>query len=998
MLKMKQLKQNLKWLLLSIMLFAGASSAGAETSTLTFTAKCNGSGVADDNVAWTITSDGTESIFDANKGIHYGTSSAAVTYINLTTSGISGSITKIIVNASTANGVTATVGVTVGGSTFGGNPQSLSTSAADYTFEGNASGSIVVYVSKPSSAAKALYVKSIQVVYDTGGTAKANSEVTFPQSSYSATYPGTFTAPTATVANASTHTTVSDAEVSYSSDNTSVAEVNSSTGAVTLTGIGTATITAAFTGNDLYNGSSGSYTLTVSDSRTATTLSFPSDSYEAIIGESFSSPAATLKNASTNEVVSGATFSYTSSDPSVATVDGNTGEVSIEGEGRTIITASFAGDGTYQGSSATYTLTVSNPDDGNSFTWDLTTNSYSSASQSQVVWNSDYATMTLDKSSSSTNANNYLGGDSNNRTSSRFYKNQQLTISPVTGYKLKSIEFKATSTNYANALDASKWANATSSVSETLVTITPTAGTSDVTVTIGNTCGFNGVTVYYELSSSITPDAPTLTPSCTFWPKTTETASMTVTISPTSTGSTVRYTTDGSDPTTTNGHIVTSSTDITVIGTTTVKAIAYIGTSASGIASATYTEGQTVNSIAAFKALPEGTEARLYLSPDNNARVLHAFESEIYVRDNSGAICFYLASSLQNPVPEHDWHVAGWIIGKYQPFNNLPEFVATSNTTMDYLAIASPITEEATEPIAISANDFDSYKADWVKISDLRAECENNVSDDAGNTFKVYNKYNLTSSSYYQDLYDYALVDLTGLAVPYNNDREIVPIYYNNKRPIVYVIDENKNFTSPGSDIQNVTVRLVRTLSNTNWNTFCIPFDLPDFDGIIRKYEHAEGQTLVFVDDYIEAGKPYLVKPNEQIDNPIFENVRLSATPSQNIEEGDYTFAGIYSPTDIYTEDKSKLFLKTDGNLYYPTTESAGILKGMRAYFVVPAGSEGVKVKSDDDMSTMIEGIPSDIVPNEADVYSISGQLVGRSLEGLQRGIYIVNGKKVLIK
>ena len=143
-------------------------SAGGtpKTSTLTFTAKCNGSGTADDNVSWTVTSDGSESNFDDTKGIHYGTNSAQVTYIKLSTSGITGTITQVVVNASTASGVSATASVTVGGNAFGGNAQSLSTTASNYTFTGSAQGEIVVTVTKPSKAAKAIYVKSVIVTYN----------------------------------------------------------------------------------------------------------------------------------------------------------------------------------------------------------------------------------------------------------------------------------------------------------------------------------------------------------------------------------------------------------------------------------------------------------------------------------------------------------------------------------------------------------------------------------------------------------------------------------------------------------------------------------------------------------------------------------------------------------------------------------------------------------------------------------------------------------------
>lgn len=138
------------------------------TSTLTFEAKCNGSGTADDGASWTVTSDGTESNFDNTKGIHYGTGKAAVKYINLTTSGISGTITRVVVNASGASGVSATAGVTVGGNAFGGNTQSIGTTATNYTFDGSATGEIVVTVTKPASATGALYVKSIAVTYESG--------------------------------------------------------------------------------------------------------------------------------------------------------------------------------------------------------------------------------------------------------------------------------------------------------------------------------------------------------------------------------------------------------------------------------------------------------------------------------------------------------------------------------------------------------------------------------------------------------------------------------------------------------------------------------------------------------------------------------------------------------------------------------------------------------------------------------------------------------------
>lgn len=143
--------------------FTPTQGGGSSTSTLIFSTKCGGSGTADDGTSWTVTSDGTESTFDSDRGIHYGTNNAAVQYIKLTTSSISGTITRIVVNASAAS--TATVSVKVGNAAFGGEAQTLTSSANDYTFDGSASGEIEVTVTKPSSAKKALYVKSVIVTY-----------------------------------------------------------------------------------------------------------------------------------------------------------------------------------------------------------------------------------------------------------------------------------------------------------------------------------------------------------------------------------------------------------------------------------------------------------------------------------------------------------------------------------------------------------------------------------------------------------------------------------------------------------------------------------------------------------------------------------------------------------------------------------------------------------------------------------------------------------------
>lgn len=82
-------------------------------------------------------------------------------------------------------------------------------------------------------------------------------------------------------------------------------------------------------------------------------LSFPDDSYSVNIGETFTAPI--LTNPSNVAVT------YSSSDEDVAVVDENTGEVLIGDAGTTTITASFAGSSSYSANSASYELTVVDP-------------------------------------------------------------------------------------------------------------------------------------------------------------------------------------------------------------------------------------------------------------------------------------------------------------------------------------------------------------------------------------------------------------------------------------------------------------------------------------------------------------------------------------------------------------------------------------------------------------------------------------------------------------
>lgn len=88
----------------------------------------------------------------------------------------------------------------------------------------------------------------------------------------------------------------------------------------------------------------------------AVSLSFPKASYSVNIGEGFQAPVLSCNP----DAVAG-DVEFTSSNTAVATVDASTGAVEIVGVGETNITASYAGNDEYKEATASYTLSVIDP-------------------------------------------------------------------------------------------------------------------------------------------------------------------------------------------------------------------------------------------------------------------------------------------------------------------------------------------------------------------------------------------------------------------------------------------------------------------------------------------------------------------------------------------------------------------------------------------------------------------------------------------------------------
>lgn len=138
--------------------------------------------------------------------------------------------------------------------------------------------------------------------------------------------------------------------IRYASSDVSVASVNETTGEITIIGGGITTITAVKHGDATYQSASASYTLNVSKLEQAPLVFESENVLKQINDESFAVPL--FGGSGTGAIA------YSSSDPSIASVDTETGEVIVVAPGTTTITAFKNGDAVYLGASVSYVLEV----------------------------------------------------------------------------------------------------------------------------------------------------------------------------------------------------------------------------------------------------------------------------------------------------------------------------------------------------------------------------------------------------------------------------------------------------------------------------------------------------------------------------------------------------------------------------------------------------------------------------------------------------------------
>ena len=242
-----------------------------------------------------------------------------------------------------------------------------------------------------------------------------------------------------------------------------------------------------------------------------------------------------------------------------------------------------------------------------------------------------------------------------------------------------------------------------------------------------------------------------------------------------------------------------------------------------------------------------------------------------------------------------------------------------------------------------------------------------------------------------------------------------IKIYRKLKNIVTVDYDENdegiKAKLSENLNKENVTVNLKRNFkADGGWYSLCLPFDV-SADNMkkifgesvsVQEFASASGDEGVLMVNFtstengIKAGKPYLIKPSKDAENPVFKRIVITKDEPEIVEQAGYKFIGIFAPFELKAGDKTCRFLNgTDGTkLDYPSvTEN---LKGTRAYFKFPSSSAQSAASAVTDDVASVTFVVNGNKSNKTKIYKLDGTELNENQ--LVKGIYIVGDKKVLIK
>ena len=228
--------------------------------------------------------------------------------------------------------------------------------------------------------------------------------------------------------------------------------------------------------------------------------------------------------------------------------------------------------------------------------------------------------------------------------------------------------------------------------------------------------------------------------------------------------------------------------------------------------------------------------------------------------------------------------------------------------------------------------------------------------------------------------------------------------------------------------VKGVTTTLTKNYNNTGWNAFFMPFDFTLTDEMLTHFEFAtlyaatlengNGSPIIAyltakAGDKIAAFFPCLIKAKatgEQKLNVGVVDYKSNVTPNDCSSTTEiYTFHPVMENT--YIADKHGYYLNSEQNSFVYNNNPKAYVQPLRYYmtiqdrgdmsYIEPANGGASKAKIcviGEDEPTGITDLVDDAANASGKVYNLQGVVVGNTTEGLPKGVYIKNGRKIIVK
>lgn len=206
---------------------------------------------------------------------------------------------------------------------------------------------------------------------------------------------------------------------------------------------------------------------------------------------------------------------------------------------------------------------------------------------------------------------------------------------------------------------------------------------------------------------------------------------------------------------------------------------------------------------------------------------------------------------------------------------------------------------------------------------------------------------------------------------------------------------------------ENKTLALNRTFNPSQLYTMCLPFDLSKemITGIfgsetkVYSYDGYQNGELSFSTvKEVNAGMPFLMRPEYYVEQPTFASVTVESTTAQTVYGGEWDLCGTFGSHELEA-DGTQLFLWKDGTLMRPKANSQ-TMRGFRCYLKKHTGTVNASYQLP---SVTIDGETNAIktaeyaAPTSATVaYSLSGMKLNTGCKTANGGIMIIDGKKFI--